>query len=165
MDNAIDTSAQQTQPVQPSFQPAPPNPTPAISRAEYAQNQQGKRGHLPLVLIILGLLDSIEPLIMAFTVVPGEVSLYKNLNTGGYSGYNPIMGYVPVGVIIVIALAQIIYGIVLMGKQKQAGVLMETQKKKAKILLAVGIVAAVIGIPVMIISVITPIYSLTNFIK
>lgn len=97
-----------------------------ISREEYVQIQQTKRSHLPLILIILGVLESIWPLIMVFTVIPRLSNLYQNLNIGGY---NPIMSYGLVGLIVLIALAQIIYGVVLISKQKSAGSFIKTQKK------------------------------------
>lgn len=133
-----------------------------ISHAEYLEAQQSKRSHLPRVLIILGVLESIQPFIMVFTVMPQLAKLYEDLNATGYS---PTMSYGFVGTIIVIALAQIVYGVMLMSKEKSTGLLLETQKKVAKILFVIGVIAAVISIPIMIISVIAPIYNLTNSIK
>lgn len=147
----MDNANQQATATQP---PSPQQSLPAI--------QETKRSHLPLILIILGILESIQPLTMIFTVIPRLSKLYQNLNI---SGYNPIMSYGLIGAIVLIALMQIIYGVMLMSKQKSTGSLIEIQKKVAKILLIIGVAVTVISAPIMIGYVITPIYKLTNDIN
>ena len=98
---------------------------------------------------------------MVLIEIPQLSKLYQDFNLG----YSPIMDYGLIGVIILFALIQIIYGIVLMSKQKSTGSLTATQKKAAKILLVIGATITVISISMMINSVITSVYNLTNSIK
>lgn len=132
-----------------------------ISQAEFMAIQQNKHSHIPLILIILGVLELIQSLIMVFTVILLSTE-YERLNIGGY---NPVMSYGLFGVVILIAMAQILLGAVFMFKQKNTGMISDQQKKIAKILLIVGVVVMVATIPIMINSILFPIYHLTNSIK
>ena len=117
---------------------------------------------MPLILIIVGILESIQPGAMIFTVIPQLATLNKNLNN---TSYNPIISYGLIGIILLFALAQIVYGVMLFIKQKQTGTLDAKQKKIAKVLLIAGIVATFANVPIAIISVLTPIYNVSKAIQ
>ena len=130
--------------------------------ADESVSANNKKSSMPLILIIVGILESIQPGAMIFTVIPQLATLNKNLNN---TSYNPIISYGLIGIILLFALAQIVYGVMLFIKQKQTGTLDAKQKKIAEVLLIAGIVATFANVPIAIISVLTPIYNVSKAIQ
>jgi len=133
--------------------------TEPITQSEHIALQENKRSNFPIVLVIAGLVESILPLINTFFIVPNLSVLYAQASN---NGYNYLLTYSLFGIIIVLSLAQIIYGIMLWSTQKKTGMLANNQKSFAKALLIIGIVASIFVVPIMILTVILPIYRLTT---
>lgn len=132
--------------------------TQPISHEQYLELQKDKRSSLPIVLIVAGLAESILPIINTFYIVPKLASLYAE--TG--SNYNITLTYVLFGLIVTIAIIQIIYGLLLVNNQKKLGILSNSQKNIGKILVIIGIISALLIVPIMVMTIILPIYKLTT---
>lgn len=113
-----------------------------------------------MVLIIAGILETIFPLTTILFVVPKLVSLYSQSTI---TGYNPTLLYGLFGLIMIISISQIVYGIMMGNIQRKTGELTNSQKNIAKILFLIGTVMAFLAIPIMVLTIILPIYRLTTF--
>lgn len=128
-----------------------------VTYPEYLE--ANKRSDLPFVFIIFGVLEAIPLLLVAVFVIPSLHTLYESFNI---VGYNLVKSYILLGIVGVLALAQIIYGLILLIKQRRTGTLGAIQKKIAKIILVIGAIGVTISLPLVLLSVISPMYNLTN---
>lgn len=133
--------------------------TQPITYEQYLALQKETKSNLPIVLIVAGLAESILPLINTFMIVPRLARLYAQSVD---NSYNPYVSYGLFGLIIILSVTQIIYGVILLNKQKALGSLTNNHKNIAKALMVIGIVSAIIVIPIIIITTILPIYKLTT---
>lgn len=131
-----------------------------VTREEFETLQ--KHSNLPLVLIVTGIIESILPISLMVFIIPQLTKFYQNLDA---TGFNPVVGYSLVGLVIALALTQIVFGIICMKKQKRGEYLDVRHKDIAKILVIAGAVAIAIIIPVMILSILVPLYSALNSIQ
>ena len=131
-----------------------------ITKDEFETQQ--KQSNLPLVLILTGVLELILPVSIAIFIIPQLTKLYGNLNT---TGFNSTFSYGFVGLMIALALMQILFGIIFMKEQKRNGSLAEKHEEIAKILVIAGIVLTAVLIPVMITSILGPLYSALHSIQ
>lgn len=134
--------------------------TEPISYEEYVKQQEkGKIGSLPYVLILVGVAEAIFVSFFAFSVVRQLTTLYETMGTGGYS---PLTTYLMLGVIGISCLAQFVWGTILWSKKKAPETISQSSIKTAKVLLIVGATLFFLLIPFLILSVILPIYKLTT---
>lgn len=132
--------------------------TEPITQAEYMKEQDVKHNRLPLVLIFAGALEATFMLIMSLTVLSKLSSLYNELG----NNYNTTPTYLILGVGLLSSLTQAIYGFVLWSEQRGSGAIKNQHKTVGKILLIVGTILFTILIPILIMSIILPIYNLTS---
>lgn len=132
--------------------------TEPISQEEHVKEQEVKHSKLPLVLLFAGALEAVFMLIMSLTVLPKLTSLYSELG----SSYNVSLPYLLLGVGLLSSLAQAIYGFVLWSEQRSSGTIKKQHRTIGKTLLIVGAVLFTILTPLLIMSIILPIYNLTS---
>lgn len=132
--------------------------TEPISQEEHAKEQEVKHSKLPLVLLFVGALEAAFMLIMSLTVLPKLTSLYSELG----SSYNVALPYLFLGVGLLSSLAQAIYGFVLWNEQRSSGTIKNQHRTIGKTLLIVGAVLFTILTPLLVMSIILPIYNLTS---
>lgn len=131
-----------------------------IAYSEYLELQKNKRSNFPLVLITAGILEVIFPLTAVLFIVPKLSSLYSQSTITGDNPTTIIYGLF--GLIMIISISQIVYGMMLGNMQRNIGELSNSQKNIAKVLFLIGIVMAWLAVPIMILAVILPIYRLTT---
>ncbi|MBI2601263.1 RDD family protein [Candidatus Daviesbacteria bacterium] len=133
--------------------------TQPITHEQYLELQKDKKSNLPIGLIIAGLIESLLSIINTFWILPKLARLYSEV---GNSSYNAYLSYGLFGIIMAISLAQIIYGVILVNQQKKQGTLTNSQKNIAKVLIVVGVISALLIVPIMVMTIILPIYKLTT---
>lgn len=130
-----------------------------VTYGEYLRIQENKKSNLPFVLISGGLLELILPSIIIFGIIPKLVSISSEL---GVSTYNAYLSYGLFGAILTFCMVQVVYGIALFNAQKKSGTISEPQKKIGKIFLVFGIFSIFLMTPIMVFTIILPIYKLTE---
>ena len=127
--------------------------------------KQVNKSKLPLILIILGILGIVFFSIPAINIMVQVLPKIGQLGEQTHLiGFNPIASYAIVGLIALIPIAQILYGLILINAQKN-GVLKATQKRNAKTLIVIGIISATISVPAVVMTVILPIYDTVSAIR
>ena len=126
-----------------------------------SEDKHKKIGIFPMILIVGGFLELGIPSIIALFILPKLSGLYTEAGVN----YNPIFSYSVFGFVIFFYIAQIIYGIKLLTSQKKDKTLSSSQENIGIILGVVGIILQVLLVPIMIMTIISPIYQLTNSIN
>lgn len=132
--------------------------TQPISHDEYMRQQESKRSYLPHILIFAGVVEALFMSIMALTVLPKLTTLYSEF---GDTSYSPVISYALLGVGLVSSVAQFIYGLIIWNEQRK-GAIQNNHKTVAKVLLIIGAILFTVLTPILIMSIILPIYNLTS---
>jgi hypothetical protein len=117
-----------------------------------------KKSSLPLALVIMGATATILPIFVAFMILPQLGYLIEFLGAGAYG----FLIFTPVILVVSFFIAMLLYGMHLMNLQKLQAGLNKTQHKLALIFLVCGIIAGAVSVPVLIMSIIQPIYAVIN---
>lgn len=140
---------------------------PTIPLAQAAQSTyqpSNSKNSMPRILLILGLLEtvfiSLPAIYVIIQVLPKAATVVGDAN----NNYNPIWSYGLLGLISIIPLVQVIYGRILLKKQREED-LNIAQKRNAKILLIMGIVSAILSGLALAVLVIMPIYDRVGSLK
>ena len=117
-----------------------------------------KKSSLPLALVIMGATATILPVLVTFMILPQLGYLMEFLGAGPYG----FLLFTPVILVVSFFIAMLMYGIHLMNLQKIQAGLNKTQHKLALIFFICGIVAGAVSLPILIMSIIQPIYAVIN---
>ncbi|GEM_PF-2857505 len=123
----------------------PEHATPA-SQGKTPQSHPNSK--LKWILIILGILEIPLPAFFLFSILPNLISINNNVGANSLSSYFGIGFF---AVLLLVAVSQLITG--LLSLESRFG------KIKTKVLISSGIILSLLAIPVIILSVIYPIYN------